>query len=207
MCSDRRAGAVAAVTRTKYPVDGALAVLDSPQVLMIGEAADALAAEAGAEPADPEYFITARQRERLSALLAGPDHATVGAVCRDATGMLAAATSTGGIRAQPPGRVGDCPLIGAGTWADARVAVSCTGDGEAFIRSGVARYIAALVEHGVPVGAATSRALHDVQEVGGEGGLVAVDLAGHTALPFTTDVMPRGLWRAGEEPVAWVGEP
>ncbi|HZU40203.1 MAG TPA: isoaspartyl peptidase/L-asparaginase, partial [Solirubrobacteraceae bacterium] len=178
MRSDRGAGAVAGVKRIRYPIAGALAVMQSEQVLMVGPAADQVAAEAGAETVEPAYFITERQRERLNAMLTGPEHATVGAVCVDASGMLAAGTSTGGIRAQPPGRVGDCPLIGAGTWADGRVAVSCTGDGEAFIRSGASRHIAALVEHGVPLAQATERALREVQEVGGEGGLVAVDHRG-----------------------------
>jgi L-asparaginase / beta-aspartyl-peptidase len=208
--SDRAAGAVAATKRTKHPVVGALAVMRSPQVLMVGSAADALAQAAGAEQVPESHFITDRQRARLHAALSsrdhGSEHATVGAVCVDAEGMLAAATSTGGIRAQPPGRVGDCPLIGSGTWADPRVAVSCTGDGEAFIRSGVARYIGALVEAGASVAEACDRALAEVAAVGGEGGLVAVDADGEVALPFLTDVMPRGVWRGGEEPQAWVAE-
>ncbi len=207
MCSaERAAGAVASTKHTKHPVVGALAVMRSPQVLMVGEAADALASSAGAEQVPESYFITERQQARLHHHLSGPDHNTVGAVCVDASGLLAAATSTGGIRAQPPGRVGDCPLIGSGTWADSRVAVSCTGDGEAFIRSGVARYIAALVEHGVPVAEAAERALGEVAAIGGEGGLVAVDAAGEVTLPFQTSVMPRGLWRSGQEPEAWVAE-
>jgi beta-aspartyl-peptidase (threonine type) len=204
--SDRAAGAVAAVKRTKNPIAGALAVLRSDQVLMVGEAADRRAAAAGAEQVDPSHFVTERQRERLARLDGAGDHATVGAVCVDARGQLAAATSTGGIRAQPPGRVGDSPLIGAGTWADAGVAVSCTGDGEVFVRVGVARYIGALVEQGMAVEQACERALAQVRELGGVGGLVAVGARGEAALPFLTAVMPRGIWRAGEEPLAWVGE-
>lgn len=206
MRSDRAAGAVAAVKATRHPIAGALAVMDSPQVLLVGPAADELAAAAGVEQCPPDYFVTDRQRLRLHELVAGSEHATVGAVCVDASGMLAAGTSTGGIRAQPPGRVGDCPLIGAGTWADARVAVSCTGDGEAFIRSGTARQIAGLVEHGATVEAGAARALRDVAELGGEGGLIALDVHGNAALPYLTDVMPRGMWRGGEAPVAWVAE-
>lgn len=206
MRSDRAAGAVAAVNHTRYPIAGARAVLDSAQVLMIGAAADEVAARAGAEQVEPEHFITERQRRRLHEESTGLEHATVGAVCLDGEGLLAAGTSTGGIRAQPAGRVGDCPQIGAGTWADARVAVSCTGDGEAFIRSGVARYIAALVEQGLPVAEAAARALDEVVAVGGEGGLIAVDASGAVALPYLTAVMPRGAWRAGEEPVVWIGE-
>jgi L-asparaginase / beta-aspartyl-peptidase len=206
MASDRSAGAVAAVKRTKNPITGALAVLRSDQVLMFGEAADRRAADAGAEQVDPSYFVTERQRARLMAQQTGADHATVGAVCVDARGRLAAATSTGGIRSQPPGRVGDTPVLGAGTWADTAVAVSCTGDGEVFIRAGVARYIGALLERGLPLSEACDRALAQVRELGGAGGLVAVDAQGFAALPFLTPVMPRGIWRAGGEPVAWVGE-
>lgn len=205
MASDRSAGAVAAVQRTKYPIEGALAVMRSPQVLLIGPAADAAAAAAGAEQTDPEYFITERQRRRLVELGSGVDHATVGAVCLDGRGALAAGTSTGGIRGQTPGRVGDCPVIGAGTWADPAVAVSCTGDGEAFIRSGVARYIGALVECGVALEEAAQRALGDVTAIGGDGGLIAVDARGNATLPFTTAAMPRGVWRAGEPAAAWIG--
>jgi beta-aspartyl-peptidase (threonine type) len=204
--SDRAAGAVAAVGRTRNPIAGALAVLRSDQVLMVGEAADRRAAADGAEQVDPEYFVTDRQRERLARQLGDSDHATVGAVCVDGRGRLAAATSTGGIRAQPPGRVGDSPLIGAGTWADTRVAVSCTGDGEVFIRAGVGRYIGALVEQGMPLDRACEHALDQVKEIGGAGGLVAVDAHGAAALPFLTAVMPRGIWRAGGEPLVWVGE-
>jgi beta-aspartyl-peptidase (threonine type) len=206
MTSDRQAGAVAGISRTRNPITGARAVYDSDQVLVIGAAADALAAMAGVATVEPGYFVTERQRERLHAHRNGPEHATVGAVALAADGTLAAGTSTGGIRAQPPGRVGDCPQIGAGTWADSRVAVSCTGDGEAFIRSGVARYIAALVEAGVPVQQAADRALDDVAAVGGEGGLIAVDGQGRIALPYLTSVMPRGVWRGGEGAAAYIGE-
>ncbi len=206
MTSDRQAGAVAGISRTRNPIIGARAVYGSEQVLVIGGAADALAAAARVETVEPDYFITERQRERLHAHRNGPEHATVGAVALAADGTLAAGTSTGGIRAQLPGRVGDCPQIGAGTWADSRVAVSCTGDGEAFIRSGVARYIAALVEAGVPVEEAAGRALSDVAALGGEGGLIAVDGQGRVALPYLTSAMPRGVWRGGQDPVAYIGE-
>jgi beta-aspartyl-peptidase (threonine type) len=203
---DRAAGAVAGVRHTKNPILGASAVLDSPQVLLIGEYADECARAHGVEQRPNEYFITERQQGNLQRHF-GDSPGTVGAVCLDASGLLAAATSTGGVLGQPPGRVGDSPLIGAGNWADRHVAVSCTGDGEMFIRSGASRSIAALIEHGVSLGAATDRALADVGELGGSGGLVACDSAGAVALPFSTRAMPRGLWRAGTEPVAWVTEP
>jgi beta-aspartyl-peptidase (threonine type) len=206
MSSDAAAGAVACVSRTRFPIAGAHAVLDSPQVLLVGEAADRRAALAGAEQVDPSYFITDRERGRLLEPPTNPDHQTVGAVCLDRDGNLAAGTSTGGIRAQPPGRVGDCPIIGAGTWADPRVAVSCTGDGEAFMRAGTARYIAAQLEYGVDLARATQRALEAVRALGGRGGLIALDADGNAVMPFNTGGMARGFWREGQEPEAWVTE-
>jgi len=204
--SDGGAGAVAAVRHTEHPIHAAAAVMRSPQVLIVGEAADALAERAGLPQRPASYFVTERQRARLQVAGTARDHATVGAVCVDADGLLAAGTSTGGLRGQPPGRVGDCPIIGAGTWADDRVAVSCTGDGEAFVRAGVARYIGALVEQGVSVYEAAERALGEVKRLGAGGGLIAVDRSGDTALPFVTAVMPRGLWRAGGDAEVWVAD-
>ena len=146
----------------------------------------------------PDYFITERERARLHDAPAGPDHATVGAVCLDREGGLAAGTSTGGIRAQPPGRVGDCPLIGSGTWADARVAVSCTGDGEAFIRVGAARYIGALRRARSGAEPRRSRrALEAVRGLGGSGGLIALDARGNAVMPFNTGGMARRLLARG----------
>ncbi|MDQ6607853.1 MAG: isoaspartyl peptidase/L-asparaginase [Actinomycetota bacterium] len=208
--SDRAAGAVAAITRTEHPIMAAHSLLDAPEVLMVGAAADAHAAACGAAQMDPSSFITERQRARLAeqktgASLTDPasapaaaDHGTVGAVCRDGDGSLAAATSTGGIRGQPPGRVGDTPLIGAGTWADRRVAVSCTGDGEAFIRAGAARLLAAMVEQGIALPDAARAVLDEVGRVGGRGGLIAVDAAGEVVMPRSSEVMPCGIWRPGE---------
>ena len=102
----------------------------------------------------------------------------MGAVCLDADGLLAAATSTGGLQGQRPGRVGDSPVIGAGTWADRHVAVSCTGKGEAFVRAGAARLLAALVAQGVALPEAGRRVLDAVAECDGDGGLIAVDARG-----------------------------
>lgn len=202
---DRAVGAVAGVKRTKQPIIGARGVLErSSHVLLVGAAADAHAAASGAEMIDTSYFVTERQRERLADTSADADRGTVGVVCLGADGMLAAGTSTGGMRGQAPGRVGDSPLPGAGTWADDRVAVSCTGDGEAFIRAGVARHIATLVARGVDLQQAAAEALGEVGELGGEGGLIAVDSQGNIAMPFSSEAMPRGTWRAGQEPAAWV---
>jgi beta-aspartyl-peptidase (threonine type) len=206
MSSDAAAGAVAGISRTRFPIAGAHAVLQGSQVLMVGAPADALAAAAGAEQVDPSYFITERERLRLLDPPTNPDHQTVGAVCLDRAGNLAAGTSTGGIRAQPPGRVGDCPLIGSGTWADERVAVSCTGDGEAFIRAGAARYIGAQLEYGADLAQAAQRALETVRSLGGRGGLIALDASGNAVMPFNTGGMARGFWREGQDPEAWVIE-
>lgn len=203
---DRAAGAVAGLRTIVHPIVAAEMVLERRQVLMIGDAAEALAAEGGAERRPNGAFITERQRERL--LRAHPpeeEHGTVGAVCRDAQGRLAAATSTGGISGQPAGRVGDSPLIGAGTWADDRVAISCTGDGEAFIRTGVACRIATLIACGGELEAATADALEAVRRHGGHGGLIAVGADGAIALPFTSEGMLRGCWRPGEPSRTWVG--
>jgi L-asparaginase / beta-aspartyl-peptidase len=210
--SDRAAGGVAMMTRTAHPVAAAVVLLDEPEVLLAGPTADAFAAASGLEQLDPAAFVTERQRRGLAERLAreepraaaqsrprtGPE--TVGAVCLDADGLLAAATSTGGLHGQRPGRVGDSPLIGAGTWADRHVAASCTGQGEAFIRAGAARLVAALVEQGHTIESAAGQALATVAECGGTGGLIAVDARGNVTMPMSTPAMPRGVWRPGHEP-------
>jgi isoaspartyl peptidase/L-asparaginase-like protein (Ntn-hydrolase superfamily) len=200
--ADRQAGAMAVLRHTENPILGARAVLESPHVLLVGPPADDLAARAGVPQRPGEHFITDRQRAHLAGNHA--DRATVGAVCLDGDGLLAAGTSTGGIQGQPPGRVGDCPVIGAGTWADSHAAISCTGDGEAFIRCATAREVAALVQQGTAVDEAGEKALQAVAALQFSGGLIAVDSAGHVALPYITQVMPRGLWRGDQEPEAWV---
>ena len=206
--SDRAAGGVAMMRRTRHPVAAAVALLDQPEALLVGDSADAHAAASGLEQIDLDAFVTDRQRRRLAERLAGGGGATepetVGAVCLDATGLLAAATSTGGLNGQRPGRVGDSPLIGAGTWADERVAVSCTGQGEAFIRAGAARLVAALVEQGQALKDAAEAAMTVVAQCGGEGGLIAVDAHGNVTTPRSTGAMPRGVWRGGKKPVTSV---
>jgi beta-aspartyl-peptidase (threonine type) len=203
--SDRAAGAVAMMRRTRHPVAAAHGLLEEPPVLLAGERADAHAARGGLEQHDPSEFVTERQRRRLARWLDGQarssaDRGTVGAVCLDADGLLAAATSTGGRLGQRPGRVGDSPLIGAGTWADRAVAVSCTGAGEAFIRCGAARLLGALVASGVAVDAAAGTVMEEVAACDGVGGLIAVDAEGRVALPFSTEAMPRGVWRPEQGP-------
>ncbi len=202
--SDRAAGAVAGVTRTEHPILAARFVLDSDQVLMAGEWADRRAAALGAAQQDNTFFVTEHQLARLRGCAPEPARGTVGAVCLDTHGVLAAATSTGGRCGQPPGRVGDSPLIGSGTWADQRVAISCTGVGEAFIRAGAAHQIAMLLQTGVAFAEATERALADVSGLGGRGGLIALDSTGAASTPLLSEVMPGGVWRAASEPEVWV---
>jgi beta-aspartyl-peptidase (threonine type) len=121
-------------------------------------------------------------------------HGTVGAVALDGKGNLAASTSTGGMTNKRPGRIGDSPVIGAGTYANNQTcAVSCTGDGDYFIRATVAHEISALMEHkGMPLAEATQMALDRASKLGGDGGLIAIDRNGEIALPFNTNGMYRG---------------
>lgn len=209
-----RAGAVAGVTRIRNPVRAARAVMArTPHVMLAGPAADAFAEAEGLAMAGPDWFRTPHRWEQLQqALAAGEvrlDHAlpadrrmgTVGAVARDEAGRLAAATSTGGMTNKRDGRIGDSPLIGAGTWADGGVAVSCTGFGEAFIRCAAAHELSALMRHrGLGVRAAAERVVLElVPAAGGEGGLIAVDAQGEPALIFGTPGMHRGVLRAGQD--------
>ena len=182
-------------------------MLAGPNVLIIGEHADELARAGGLALESNEAFVTRRERARLAlgADAAPGARGTVGSVCLDRAGRLAAATSTGGLSGQPPGRVGDSPLFGAGTWADELVAVSCTGDGEAFIRVGAAARIAALLAAGASLDDAAARALADVSRLGGRGGLIALGADGQATMQLSAEAMPRGIWRAGEESHVLVG--
>ena len=204
--SSGRAGCVAALTTVRYPIALARAVMDTTDdVMMVGAGAERLADERELERMDPAWFVTERQLDRLKRAQEGRAHedagdtpiGTVGAVVLDADGALAAATSTGGRRNQRPGRVGDSPIIGAGTFADARVAISATGNGEAMMRGCVAHEIAALVEHGgLTLRNACGRALDGIAEIG----LIALDADGNHAMPFDTTLMHRG-WKLGDGPV------
>ncbi|HTW51570.1 MAG TPA: isoaspartyl peptidase/L-asparaginase [Stellaceae bacterium] len=203
---DRRAGAVAGIFGPKNPVLAARAVMErSPHVLLTGEGATAFCREAGLAFADQDYFFTeARWRaltETLEQERAGRvdadesrRHGTVGAVARDRAGNLAAATSTGGMTGKLPGRVGDSPIIGAGTFADnATCAVSATGHGELFIRYSAAHELAARIAHGgLGLVDAARAVVVELRAVGGSGGLVAVGHDGTLALPFNCAGMYRG---------------
>jgi isoaspartyl peptidase/L-asparaginase-like protein (Ntn-hydrolase superfamily) len=193
--ADRAAGAVAALRGIRNPVLAARAVLEEGRhVMLAGEAAGQFARESGLDTAPEAWFRTA---ERQRAFEGG---GTVGAVARDARGGVAAATSTGGTNGKHPGRVGDSPIIAAGTWADdATAAISCTGDGEAIIRNALAHEIDALLRHaGVPLDEACERALARLAPFG-TAGLIAVGADGAIATPFTTAAMPRA-WRVDDGP-------
>lgn len=196
----RRAGAVAVCREVRHPVEAARAVMEETDlVLLVGDAVAALADRWGLEREDPAWFVTEHAVEQLRRARAGagpegPTGETVGAVARDSDGHLAAATSTGGRPGQLPGRVGDSPVVGAGTWADDRTcAVSATGDGEAFLLAAFAHEVDALVRlAGLGIEDACRRALDAVARHGGRGGCIAVDAAGSVAMPFTTAGMARG---------------
>lgn len=193
------AGAVAAVRTVRNPVSAARLVMDrSPHVLLVGPEAERFAAELGAERVEANYFVPADEPS-------GGDSDTVGAVALDTQGNLAAATSTGGISGKLPGRVGDSPLIGAGTYADnATAAISATGHGEYFMRLVLAHEVAAMMRHGgVGLEEATRWAIDErLEQAGGRGGLIAVDRRATVAMAMNTAFMPRGFVAADSSP--WV---
>lgn len=204
------AGAVAGIQHVRNPVVLARAVMEkSKHVLLIGNGAEEFAKAKGIELVAKKYFFTQERWDALQRVQAAEKgagggkklfitdadrHGTVGAVARDAQGNLAAATSTGGTTNKMPGRVGDSPVIGAGTYADnSTCAVSCTGDGEYFIRAAVAHEVHALMQlRGMSLHEAAKNALEQSRELGGTGGLIAVDKDGNEAFPFNTDGMYRG---------------
>ncbi len=212
---DRRGGAITAATTPRNPILAAREVLlRTPHVLLAGAGADAFVAEAGLASEAPDYFVTPERRAQYEAVAGtsayGLDHGggpkdkdvygTVGAVACDGSGHVAAATSTGGMVNKRPGRVGDTPILGAGTFAwDRTAAVSGTGHGEPFIRLGVGARISARMELlGETLAQAAERVVHtDLVEVDGAGGVIAVDRFGNVALPFNTAGMFRAF-KAGD---------
>jgi L-asparaginase/beta-aspartyl-peptidase (threonine type) len=187
----RRAGAVASLRGFVSPVRVARGVMEkTPHVLLAGEGAVHFAQANGFEPVeDPlSYYTPAQSGLTEPAKLGG----TIGAVARDISGRLAAATSTGGIQGKMPGRVGDTPIIGAGCWADERAAVSCTGHGEYFMRVNAAADVSARIAYaGASLADAANGVIEDVRQLGGTGGLIAVDAHGNLATPFASQGMKR----------------
>ena len=202
----RAAGAVSGLKTTRAPISLARHLMETgPHVFLAGTAADRFAANAGIEQVANDFFILAERRRQLEEALAAGSAAdpikygTIGAVAVDLRGDVAAATSTGGITAKRWGRVGDSPLIGAGTYADNRAAaVSATGSGEFFIRAVAAHELAARIRlANEPLQKALDSVLADIASLGGKGGLIAVAPNGEAAWGFTTPAMYRGMADAG----------
>jgi len=207
-----QAGAVAGTSSIRNPVLAARLVMDrSGHVLLTGRGAEQFARAYGLQPVDPAYFYTRERWDEFQWIrkkdLADkpPDqerdkYGTVGAVCLDRRGNLAAASSTGGLVDKKHGRVGDSPIIGAGVYADnASCAVSCTGGGEYFMRRVAAHRVASLMELAkMELLPAVLQVLQEIRNLGGQGGIIAVDRAGNTVMPFTTRGMFRGLARESE---------
>lgn len=188
----QRAGAVASLRDVVQPISVARGVMDrAPHLMLAGAGATTFAREQGfALVPDPDRYYTLpvgvepdEIHERM--------HGTVGAVAVDSTGRTAAATSTGGTFGKLEGRVGDTPIIGAGTWADADIAVSCTGTGEFFIRTAAAVSVANRVRTGQALVEAVDSVLDDIARLGGDGGIIAVTAAGETAMRYNSEGMKR----------------
>lgn len=221
------AGAVAGVHRVKNPITLARAVMEkSPHVMMVGDGAEKFAAEQKIDLVDPKYFWTQPRWDALQKILKeekeksekaekvgafGPEawkaanrFGTVGAVALDKSGNIAAGTSTGGMTNKKYGRVGDAPIIGAGTYANnATCGVSATGWGEFFIRLGVARDISAMIEYqAVPIQTAADRVIKQkLQKAGGDGGVIGIDRYGNYAISFNSEGMYRAYINEEGKPV------
>ncbi len=214
--ADRAAGAVAGVTTVKNPINAARAIMEkSEHVMLSGRGAEEFAGLAGLEIVPPEYFKTESRWKALQRILKEDstrtllDHdessafktgkgnddkfGTVGAVALDHRGSLAAGTSTGGMTNKKFGRIGDSPIIGAGTYANQQVGVSSTGWGEFYIRSVAAYDVAALMEYkGLQLEEAARTVIEKIGKMGGDGGIIALDAQGRVAMPFNTAGMYRG---------------
>jgi L-asparaginase / beta-aspartyl-peptidase len=209
-----QAGAVAGITNIKNPITAARKVMEnSPHVMLTGRGAEQFAFEQGLEAVDPSYFFDQTRWDQYREFLRGntqlrgmtdPDMkmGTVGAVALDMNGNLAAATSTGGMTGKRFGRIGDSPIIGAGTYANNQTcAVSATGHGEYFIRNVVAYDISALMLYSGKTleEAANENVMEKLKEQGGNGGIIAVDREGNVAMPFNTTGMFRGFVKSTGE--------
>jgi beta-aspartyl-peptidase (threonine type) len=215
---DRNAGAVSGVTATRNPIRVARAVMThSPHVFLSREGANQFSVEQGLPQEAADYFETAERRRQLDELRSRPEaehfdvhlkYGTVGAVARDASGHVAAATSTGGLTGKRWGRIGDSPIIGAGTYADDRAcAVSATGAGEYFMRVGVAHEICARMRlEGRDPQAAADAVMAEVAALGGSGGVIVVTPAGEGVTSFNTPGMYRGLASPAGRSVAIYGD-
>ncbi len=193
--SNLKAGAVAGVKTVKNPISAARKVMEETwHVMLSGDGADLFAKEQNLEMVDPIYFYTQRRWDSLKKIQS-EKHGTVGCVALDKNGNLAAGTSTGGLTNKQWGRIGDSPIIGAGTYANNKTcAVSGTGQGEYFIRGNVAYDISAIMEYeNLSVGKAARKVISKLSDLGGEGGVIAMDSHGNISMPFNTAGMYRGF--------------
>lgn len=219
--SDLSAGAVAGVKEIKNPIKAALAVLESsPHVLLSGSGADQFAKHIGLKTTTNDYFITPENQallenykkssgNDLSQVNSDFKYGTVGCVVRDQNGEIAAGTSTGGMLAKRFGRIGDSPIIGAGTYANSKtVGVSCTGHGEYFIRHAIAFQLHAMIHYGsMPLRQASVMLIDEILlESGGKGGLIAIDAMGNISMVFNTAGMLRAYLKSGEKPESFIFE-
>ena len=191
--STRKAGAVAALQGFRNPVVAARAVMDrTPHVMLTGEGASLFALDQGLEPiADEEAWFTRAGQGEDNHPPGTLAHGTVGCCVLDRDGRLAAATSTAGVFGKMPGRVGDTPIPGAGSWADGRVAVSGTGQGEYFIRVAACAQVSWRVGAGQTLAEAGRAVIEEIGNMGGDGGLIALDRDGNITAPFNSQGMKR----------------
>ena len=190
----QQAGAVASVSKIKNPIKLARYVMENTKhVMMVGEGAEKIAKEGGFELVNPDYFTSIENLERLKATQEKEKLGTVGAVALDQSGTISAGTSTGGMTNKKPGRIGDSPIIGAGTWAQNNVCgVSGTGHGEFFIRYNVAREICARIEYlDQSAEKASSELIQELKDRGADGGVIVLDRNGNASMVFNTGGMAR----------------
>ena len=201
-----KAGAVARVKTVKNPISAARKVMEETwHVMLSGDGADKFAKEQGLDIVDPNYFYTQRRWDSLKKIQV-EKHGTVGCVALEKHGNLAAGTSTGGLTNKRWGRVGDSPIIGAGTYANNQTcAVSGTGQGEYFIRGNVAYDVSAIMEYkGKSVGEAAQNVIRKLSDKGGNGGIITMDSKGNIFMPFNTAGMYRGFRKAGQAPEIFI---
>jgi len=204
--SNLKAGAVAGVKMVKNPISAARKVMEETwHVMLSGDGADLFAKNQNLEIVDPSYFYTQRRWDSLKKTQS-EKHGTVGCVALDKKGNLAAGTSTGGLTNKRWGRIGDSPIIGAGTYANNQTcAVSGTGQGEYFIRGNVAYDVSAIMEYkGKSVGEAAQNVIRKLSDMGGNGGIITMDSKGNISMPFNTAGMYRGFRKAGQAPEIFI---
>lgn len=190
----QNAGAVASVSTIKNPIKLARYVMEKTEhVLIVGQGAEKVAIKGGLEVVDPSYFYSKEKLDRVRRQKTKDELSTVGAVAIDKEGNISAATSTGGRSNKLPGRVGDSPIIGAGTWAQNNLCgVSGTGHGEYFMRFNVAREICARMDYlGLTADQASNQVIDELSGMGIEGGVIVIDREGNASMIFNTDGMAR----------------